>query len=59
MPSPQCQSLADIEEERRLFFVAITRARKYLFFTLVNDAKNRLNVNFLKELKIKKEDLAV
>jgi DNA helicase-2/ATP-dependent DNA helicase PcrA len=33
LPHPLCVSQAEIEEERRLFYVAITRAKKYLYMT--------------------------
>lgn len=33
IPSPKATEPEDINEERRLFYVAITRARKYLYFS--------------------------
>jgi DNA helicase-2/ATP-dependent DNA helicase PcrA len=39
---------ADIEEERRLFYVAVTRAKRYLYLYLL---KTKKESRFLKELK--------
>ncbi|ARF09698.1 UvrD/REP helicase family protein [Indivirus ILV1] len=42
-----------IQEERRLFYVAMTRAKKYLYFVFCNDNKNKIPVKitrFIQEL---------
>lgn len=46
----------DIEEERRLFYVAITRAKKHLYisYTKNNRKKTTKKSRFIDELKIKK-----
>ena len=46
-PSRFCKTKEDIEEERRLFYVAITRAKKLLYLT--SNSKNKPS-RFLKEL---------
>lgn len=48
-----------IEEERRLFFVSITRARKSLIFTIANSRDNKilLKSSFIEELWILPEEV--
>jgi len=46
-PSRFCKTEGDIEEERRLFYVAVTRAKELLYLTL--NSKNKPS-RFLKEL---------
>ncbi|MCD6214878.1 MAG: hypothetical protein J7J46_07890, partial [Candidatus Desulfofervidus sp.] len=45
---------AEIEEERRLFYVAITRAKRYLLITYTfyrNNCESRLRISrFVKEI---------
>ncbi len=54
LPSYHSKLLLDLEEERRLFFVGITRAKKYLYVSYVslnNDAEYVKKSLFLTELK--------
>ena len=41
----------DIEEERKLFYVAVTRARKYLYLTRSKSGRNKTISQFLVEAK--------
>ena len=47
-PSSRAFTTEDIEEERRLFYVGITRAKKYLFIT--NTRKRMINGRFSNEI---------
>ena len=45
-PSDKADTAVKLEEERRMFYVAMTRARKYLYFTVSRD---KLESRFLLE----------
>lgn len=51
----------DMEEERRLFYVAMTRAKKYLHIYSVKDRYNKelVNSRFIGEFLVDKEELKV
>ena len=54
IPSYHAHTLSDLQEERRLFFVGITRAKSVLYLSYVkynNDAEHVAKSRFLKELK--------
>lgn len=54
IPSAFTQTYMTLEEERRLMYVAMTRARKYLYMTYTKYADNyRKKSIFYKEIKIK------
>ncbi len=53
---------AHLQEERRLMYVALTRAKQKVFLTLAEDyggAKKRKPSRFIEELKIKNEELGI
>ncbi len=60
-PHKKAVKEADLEEERRMFYVAMTRAKKYLHIFSVEDyfSKKLPRSRFLGELLFDKDDLAV
>ena len=53
---------AHIQEERRLFYVGMTRAKKYLFFTLAKSyggAREKVSSGFIKETDVEIQSAAV
>lgn len=50
---PPEKDVDKIEESRRLFYVATTRARKYLFFTFTPVGKSRKVTRYIAELPLK------
>ncbi len=54
IPSYHAKTNLDLQEERRLFFVGMTRAKHFLYLSFVrfnNDSKHLLKSIFIKELK--------
>lgn len=54
LPSHHVYSLAELQEERRLLFVGITRAKHYLYLSFIhfnNEAEYLKNSRFIQELK--------
>ena len=55
-PSERVKSSSELEEERRLFYVSITRAKKYLYLTYPLSSKSYMSLSgpslFLQELKL-------
>ena len=55
LPHEKTETLAQLEEERRLFYVAVTRAKEYLYLSEVKSRHDRdaIRSRFLKELGIR------
>ena len=51
IPTNKVESKADIEAERRLFYVGVTRTKRNLFITYTNK-KNRDKSRFLDDMKL-------
>ncbi len=50
IPHPRAHEIAETEEERRLFYVAMTRAKESLFLTCVDDKKRYHTSPFIEKL---------
>ena len=50
---PKVASTEDVEEERRLFYVAVTRAKERLCITYVRNKKNKPVSRFISELQLR------
>ena len=48
----------EVEEERRLFYVAVTRAKERLFITYVGNKKGKPVSRFVRELQLKESGRA-
>lgn len=54
IPSKKTKNISDIEEERRVFYVAMTRAKERLYLTYVNNKEQgKQKSRFLYEIKAK------
>lgn len=51
-------SQEEVEEERRLFYVAVTRAKERLFITYVGNKKGKPVSRFVRELQLKESGRA-
>lgn len=54
---PKVVSSEDVEEERRLFYVAVTRAKERLYITYVRNKKNKPVSRFISELQLSNDQV--